>query len=313
MTETHESAGWTPEYADLYSSGELKRRARYLRDLMRSCRVCPRECGVDRVSGSKGICHSGCLPVVSSYCTHFGEEPLLVGKHGVGNVFFGNCNLKCVFCQNYEISQRPSEEAANAAAEDELAEIMITFQRRKCGSVGFVSPTHFAPQILGAVSLAVPLGLRLPLIYNTNSYDSVDVLRQFEGVTTIYLPDLKYSSADAGLRYSGVPDCPEVARKAIKEMYRQVGSTLHIGEDGLVKRGLVIRLLVLPNGASGTEDSLRFIADELSNRVTVSLMAQYYPAYQARRHKQISRPVSRDEYERAVEALEDLGFRNGWV
>jgi putative pyruvate formate lyase activating enzyme len=304
---------WAPGYLKLHKTGELALRWRALDDMLKSCSLCPRACGADRTAGKEGACSSGVLPVVSSYCAHFGEEPALVGRHGVGNIFLGNCNLRCVYCQNFEISQRPDVERHHAASCERLAGIMLDLQGLSCGSVGFVSPTHFVPQIMRAVDIAVPLGLRLPLIYNSNGYDNVDALKLLEGVTEIYLPDLRYASDETGLKYSGVRDYTAHARGSIKEMHRQVGPALLIEEDGLVKRGLVIRLLVLPNGISETEESLRWIAYELGTQVTISVMAQYYPANEAFRYPELARGLKREEYQKVLDTIEELGFENGWI
>jgi putative pyruvate formate lyase activating enzyme len=242
-----------------------------------------------------------------------GEEPLLGGSRGVGNIFFGNCNAACVYCQNHEISQRPLEESSREVTTERLAEIMLELAGKGAASIGLVSPSHFAAQAVEAINSAAARGLALPLIYNSNAYDSVATLRLLEGVFDIYLSDLRYASADKALAYSALPSYPRIARRAIQEMSRQVGSRLVLGDDGLIKRGLVIRLLVLPNRVSGTEESLRWIASELGASVTISVMAQYYPAYRAGEHPELARGVSRWEYDRVLELVEDLGFSHGWV
>lgn len=261
-------------------------------------------------------CYSGKLPVVSSYTQHFGEEPALVGTHGAGNIFFGNCNLRCVYCQNYQISQTHKEQIKNQVTHDELAEMMLELQRRGCHNINFVSPTHFAPQMARSLLIAAQKGLRLPIVYNTNAYDAVEVLKLLDGIVDVYLPDLKYAESEAGYTYSKVRDYTEHARRAIAEMYRQMNDELIFGDDGLLKRGLVIRLLVLPNDLAGVRESLRWIKETLSPRVAVSLMAQYYATNRAAtdaRYVLLSRRISESEWLRAVAALGEFGIEEGWM
>lgn len=256
---------------------------------------------------------SGILPIVSAYCLHVGEEPALGGSRGVGNIFLGNCNAACVYCQNFEISQRPGHEVAYEVSTARLADIMLELAAGGAASIGFVSPSHFAAQVIEAVDIATARGLSLPLIYNSNGYDSVATLRMLEGVFDIYLPDLRYASAAAAAKYSGLPGYPRIARAAIREMARQVGLRLVFGDDGLVKRGLIIRLLVLPNDISGTEESLSWIAEDLGTEVSISVMSQYYPANRAQDFPELARGVTLEEYDRVVRAVDSLGFSNGWV
>lgn len=280
--------------------------------ILQSCTSCPRNCNVDRTAGEIGICQSGALPVVSSYTPHFGEEPVLSGIRGAGNIFFGNCNLRCVFCQNYIISQNYKVERKNEISNERLADIMIELQNRDCHNIGLVSPTHFTVPILKSIYIAVEKGLHLPIIYNTNGYDSVDMLKLFDGVIDIYLPDFKYGENSVGKTYSKVSDYFDMVKPAIKEMYRQVGSEL-IYENGVVVRGLIIRHLVLPNSLAETENVFRFIAKELDPKVHISLMAQYYPANKADKYPLISRNISYSEYIRAIELLDKFDLENGWI
>src|SRR6266700_5578010 len=266
-----------PCYFRLLEAGELKPRVEALEALLERCTVCPRDCFNNRLNDEIAACYSGRLPIVSSYTAHFGEEPCLSGTNGAGNIFFGNCNLRCVYCQNYQISQTWKEQKKNEVTHERLAEMMLELQDRGCHNIGFVSPTHFAPQMARAILIAAEKGLRLPIVYNTNAYDSVEVLRLLDGTVDVYLPDLKYAEDEAGFLYSKVRSYASVSRAAIAEMYRQMGAQLVYSEDGLVKRGLLIRLLVLPNDIGGLRGSLRWIRDELSPRIAVSLMAQYYP------------------------------------
>src|SRR5688500_650269 len=306
----------TPSYLKLLESGELEQRVEGLEALLQRCTVCPRDCLNNRLKDEIAACYSGRLPIVSTYTPHFGEEPALVGKHGAGNIFFGNCTLRCVYCQNYQISQTHKQQLANALTHERLAEIMLELQAKGCHNINFVSPTHFAPHMARSVFLAADQGLRLPIVYNTNAYDSVEVLRLLEGLVDVYLPDLKYAEDEAGYAYSKVKSYKEYSRLAIAEMYRQVGEELVYGDDGLVKRGLIIRLLVLPNDMGGVRESLEWIRDELGPRVAVSLMAQYYPTHQAASNQRfvlLSRRISEMEWMRAVNALDELGMQEGWL
>src|SRR5215468_4807073 len=255
-----------PSYLRLLDSGELRTRVEALELLLERCTVCPLDCGNDRLQNELARCYSGRLPIVSSYTAHFGEEPPLTGSKGAGNIFFGNCNLRCVYCQNYQISQTHKEQTKNEVADERLAEMMLELQTRGCHNINFVSPTHFAPQMARAILIAAEKGLRLPIVYNTNAYDSVEVLRLLYGIVDVYLPDLKYAEDEAGYLYSKVPSYQSVSRAAIAEMCRQMGYDLVYDETGLLKRGLVIRLLVLPNDLGGLRESLRWIHDELSPR-----------------------------------------------
>jgi putative pyruvate formate lyase activating enzyme len=304
---------FTPSYIRLHETGELQHRAAQLEAMLASCVVCPHDCGNNRLNGEIARCYSGYLPIVSAYTPHFGEEPGLVGTRGVGNIFFGNCNLRCVYCQNYEISQRWREERKNEVTFERLAEIMLELQDKGCHSIGLVSPTHFVPQIVKSVVIAVEQGLRLPLVYNTNAYDSVEVLRLLDGVIDIYLPDLKYAYEEDGWKYSKVARYSQVARAAIQEMHRQLGSELLWGEDGLVKRGLIIRHLILPNDIAGSEESLRWVHDTLGKEITLSVMAQYYPTHKATEIDLLSRKIYAGEYDRVLRLLDRLEMSNGWA
>jgi len=303
-------------YLRLRRSGEFRRRVAELEALLERCTVCPRDCLNNRLKDEIAACYSGRLPIVSSYTPHFGEEPPLVGTRGAGNIFFGNCNLRCVYCQNYQISQTHKAQIKNEVTHERLAEMMLELQARGCHNINFVSPTHFAPQMARAILLAADQGLHLPIVYNTNAYDSVEVLKLLDGVVDVYLPDLKYAEDEAGYLYSKVRGYRECSRAAIAEMYRQMGHELVYDHDGLLKRGLLIRLLVLPNDIGGVRESLRWIHDELSPRVAVSLMAQYYPTNVAgtnQRYTLLSRAIRETEWLRAVAALDELGMEEGWM
>ncbi|MCC7176203.1 MAG: radical SAM protein [Bryobacterales bacterium] len=262
------------------------------------------------------------MPIVSACAPHFGEEPALSGSHlgpgsagGTGNVFLGHCNLRCVYCQNWQISQDFRAGAGREVQFEELAEMLLQLQAAGCHNVGFVSPTHFTPQVLRAVDIAAARGLHLPLVYNTNGYDSPDVLRELDGVFDIYLPDLRYSDDEAAREYSKAPDYVSHARSAVAEMYRQLGDGLVTDHRGLAVRGLIIRLLILPNGLAGLRSTLEWIRDTLSARVTLSVMSQYYPAHKAAGsgYPLLSRRIRPGEYAKVLEWLEYFGFENGWI
>ena len=305
-----------PGYQRLLRTGELHRRVAALEALLERCTVCPRDCLNNRLRDEIAACYSGRLPIVSSYTAHFGEEPPLVGGRGAGNIFFGNCNLRCVYCQNYQISQTHKQQIKNEVTHERLAEMMLELQARGCHNINFVSPTHFAPQMARAILIAAEKGLRLPIVYNTNAYDSVEVLRLLEGIVDVYLPDLKYSGDEEGFLYSKVRSYRDVSRAALTEMHRQMSDALVYDQDGLLKRGLVIRLLVLPNDIGGVGESLQWIHRELSPRVAISLMAQYYPTNVAGtnpRYILLSRRLREREWLSAVAALDELGMQEGWM
>ncbi len=313
-----------PSYLGL-TLDEMNRRVEALDRLLESCTVCPWDCHVNRLRGRTKVCVAGYLPIVSSYSAHFGEEPALSGTHlgalarGAGNIFLGHCNLRCVYCQNWQIgqdfrTQRPNHETSF----ERLAEMMLELQERGCHNIGFVSPTHFAPQIMRAVAIAARRGLRLPLVYNTNAYDSVEVLRLLDGVFDVYLPDLKYSDEAVAHEYSKIPHYVESARAAVKEMHRQLGDDAVYDDRGLLRRGLVIRLLVLPNDMAGVRETLEWIREELSPRVTISLMSQYYVTHKVESKGDelfplINRRIRPREFDRVLEWAEELGFENGWI
>src|SRR5256885_833221 len=227
-----------PSYFRLLQSGEFRRRVQALEALLERCTVCPKDCLNNRLNNEIAACYSGRLPIVSSYTPHFGEEPALVGARGAGNIFFGNCNLRCAYCQNYQISQTHKEQLKNEITHERLAEMMLELQAKGCHNINFVSPTHFAPQMARSILLAAERGLNLPIVYNTNAYDSVEVLRLLDGIVDVYLPDLKYAEDEAGYLYSKVKNYTDHARRAVREMYRQTGERLVFDSDGLLKRGL---------------------------------------------------------------------------
>ena len=302
-----------PGYIALYHSGELERRANTLEARLASCNICPRECHVNRLEDELGYCHSGYLPIVSTSCVHHGEEPAISGTRGSGTVFFGNCNMRCVYCQNYQISQNWNKQLSKKMDCHALAESMLYLQDKLgCHNINFVSPSHFVPQLVRAVLEAVPMGLRVPLVYNTSGYDSVASLKELEGIISIYLPDLRYASNDMAKKFSRAPDYVTWAHQAIREMYRQVGDLI-VDEFGLAQKGLIVRHLILPNGLAGSEESLTWLVRGLSPTVTVSIMSQYAPLHRAQRIPLLSRTISAAEYEMVLQLLSDLGIENGWI
>lgn len=306
-----------PSYINLYNSGELSLRAGKLKSMLADCNICPKDCRVNRINNEIAACYSGFNPVVSSYCVHFGEEPILVGslesenENGVGNIFFGNCNLRCVYCQNYEISQNHKSEIKNEVAIGRLAEIMLELQAKNVNAIGLVSPTHFVPQIILALEIAVSDGLSLPLVYNTNSYDSLEVLKLLDGIIDIYLPDLKYSEDEYGYRYSKIKNYVKHSREAIAEMHRQVGSEL-ILENNILKRGLIIRHLILPNDIAGSYETLKFISG-LDSNISLSVMSQYFPVHKALSTDLLSRNIREREYMKVLDLLDELSLENGFL
>ncbi|MEP7145689.1 MAG: radical SAM protein, partial [bacterium] len=308
---------FVPSYIKLYNSGELSERAKQLESMLADCNICPKNCKVNRLNNEIAACYSGYKPVVSSYCIHYGEEPVLAGTkeygndNGVGNIFFGNCNLRCVYCQNYEISQNHKTEIKNEVSVKRLAGMMLELQSKNANAIGFVSPTHFVPQIVSAIAIAAEEGLNLPLIYNTNSYDSPEVLKLLDGIIDIYLPDLKYSEDEYGYKYSKIKNYVHHSREAIKEMHSQVGSGLVI-ENNLLKRGLLIRHLILPNDIAGSYDTLKFIS-ELDNEISISVMSQYYPVHKALTVDLLSRNIREREYEKVMNWMEEFNLESGFL
>jgi len=294
----------------MLSETELQNRIEAAYALLESCRVCPHECGVNRLKNDKlGFCRSGLNPVISSVSPHHGEEPPLSGRSGSGTVFFANCNLRCMYCQNYPISQMGH---GTERTPGELACQMLWLQEQGCHNLNLVTPTHFMPQILKALGIAKERGFGLPIVYNTSGYESIDSLRLLDGIVDIYLPDMRYSDDAVALKYSLAPRYPAINRAAVKEMFRQVGN-LALDENGIAKRGLIIRHLVLPNGLSGTEGVMQFLTGEISRDVYISLMSQYFPAYKATGHREINRKITAEEYEEARRIMEAYGLENGWV
>jgi putative pyruvate formate lyase activating enzyme len=295
-----------PSYVALHSSGELERRAALALELLGSpCRVCPRLCSVDRLADERGLCRIGRRAMVASHFPHFGEENCLRGWRGSGTIFFSGCNLRCVFCQNFDVSWQVQGQEADA---QRLAGMMIELQRIGCHNINWVTPEHVVPQILEALPLAVEKDLRLPIVYNTSAYDSPDSLELMEGIVSVYMPDLKLASTERARRYLGKREYADVAMRNVKEMHRQVGD-LVLDERGLARSGLIVRHLVMPGLLDETEEVLRFVVEELGPDTYVNLMGQYYPAGKVEKYEEINRRPERSELERAFEIADGLGLR----
>lgn len=296
-------------YLDLYNSGELRERVRQAYARLKSCDLCPHDCGVNRLAGETGVCRGGARPRIASANVHWGEEPPISGTAGSGTIFLSGCSLRCKFCQNFPISQLGN---GTDLATRELAAKFLKLQSLGVHNINFVTPTHYLPQILAALYLAVGQGLRLPIVWNSSGYERVDTLRLLEGIVDIYLPDMKYAAEEPAVRFSAAPGYREINRAAVREMLRQVGH-LEVDGQGVAVRGLIIRHLVLPEGLAGSVETLRWVGENLGRAAHVSLMKQFFPAHEAADIPGIHRKLTDEEYEEAVAALEAAGLENGWV
>ncbi len=301
---------WEPSYVALHRSGDLAARARAALASLAHCELCPRACGVDRLAGKLGVCKVAAEAVIASWNVHRWEEPPISGTDGSGTIFFSGCTGRCRFCQNYPISQFVY---GNRVSNERLAEMMLELQGRGCHNINFVTPTHFVPQILAAVDIAAGRGLHLPLVYNTSGYETLETLRLLEHVIDIWLPDAKYADDKVARRLSGFPRYVANNRAALQEILRQVGDELVLDDDGIARRGMIVRHLVLPGGLAASEDVLNWIARALSPHVHVSLMDQYFPAHKAVGDPLIGRKVTAEEYAAALEAFDDAHLENGWM
>lgn len=310
LTPAPRMGEWEPSYLALHRSGELRRRARSAMAALTECRLCPHECKVNRLDGGRGICKMGAQPKIASWNVHPWEEPPISGTGGSGTIFFSGCTGRCIFCQNYSISQMGY---GNEVSVERFAGMMLELQRRGVHNINFVTPTHFVPQLLSAVDVAAGWGLRIPLVYNTSGYERVETLRLLDGVIDIYLPDIKYADDAAARRFSGFVRYAERDRMALREMFRQAGAELICDEQGIARRGMIVRHLVLPDGLSGTAQAMDWLAQELSPDVHVSMMDQYFPTYKAIDDPELGRKITEDEYETALDAFEAAGLRNGWL
>ncbi len=294
---------YKPAYVKLQEKGQLKKKVEMMWELFRECRLCPRECALNRLE-RKGACQVGGELIISSWGPHIGEERPLVGYTGSGTIFFSGCNLECVFCQNYDISQ---EVRGRKTDTDTLKRIMLTLQEHGTPNINLVSPTHVLPWIVEAVHMATEEGLNIPLVYNSGGYDSIEALKILDGIIDIYMPDFKYGSNELGEKYSGIPDYWDMARKAVKEMHRQVGDLI-ITRQGIAIRGLLIRHLLLPGQARDTEKIFRFLAEKISRDTYLNIMAQYYPSYKSHSYPELKNRIGIIEYRQVVKIAESLGL-----
>ncbi len=297
------------EYVALYQSGELLQRVRKAYQRLLACDLCPHDCGVNRIKGELGICGAGLKPKIASANVHRGEEPPISGTRGSGTIFLSGCSLKCVFCQNFPISQFGNGEVITTR---ELTDRMLKLQRQRVHNINFVTPTHYLPQILAALWLAIPQGFTLPIVWNSGGYEKFDALQLLDGVVSIYLPDMKYSDDVHAEDISYAPDYCRINRVAVKEMLRQSGH-LQVDENGVASQGLIIRHLVLPEGKAGSSETLHWIAENLGRETHIALMSQYFPAHLAVNIPGINNRITAEEYSRVVDLLEKLGLENGWV
>jgi len=293
-------------YLKLNRSGELQERIEKSHELLAQCRLCPRNCGVNRLDGERGFCGVGARAEIASYGPHFGEEAVLVGNNGSGTIFFCGCNLHCVFCQNYDISHH-EEGSCIEASDEQLAGVMLELQRQGCHNINFVTPSHLVPQLLAALPVAVEHGLTVPLVYNSGGYDSLETLHLLEGIIDIYMPDFKFWRPESAKRYMRAKNYPEIARSALVEMQRQVGD-LQVDDRGIATRGLLVRHLLMPAGEEETEDILTFVATEVSLSCYLNIMDQYRPCGRAAEFAEISSGISHEQYQRAIQKAKSLGL-----
>jgi putative pyruvate formate lyase activating enzyme len=295
-----------PIYLSTYAHRQLDERIENLYRILENCELCPRKCRVNRLKGERGYCRSGRQLTVSSYGPHFGEEEPLVATGGSGTIFLTNCNLLCVYCQNYEISHLG---CGTPESEEAVANYMIDLQRRSCHNINLVTPTHFTPQLVKAIATAIPNGLQIPIVWNCGGYENVETIRLLDGIVDIYMPDIKYGSADSAREYSNAPDYFQRCKEAVREMHHQVGD-LTI-EEGIARRGLLIRHLVLPNNAAGSKEVLKFIAEEISKNTYVNIMDQYRPMHRAYEYEKLRRRPNLKEYKQVVDIAKELGLDRG--
>jgi putative pyruvate formate lyase activating enzyme len=304
-TVARKTGDFEAAYLSLYRAGELEHRVEEAYSALRDCKVCPRNCRADRIKDQRAFCHTGRRARVSSFFAHFGEEDCLRGWRGSGTIFFSFCNLKCVFCQNHDISQ---DGGGREVERLELASMMLKLQDAGCHNINFVTPEHVVPQILEGLLCAAADGLRLPIVYNSSGYDAIRSLELLDGIVDIYLPDFKFWNPELSFRYMKARDYPDVARRVIREMRRQVGD-LKINGNGIAERGLLVRHLVMPGGLAGTDEIMRFLAREVSPETYVNIMGQYSPDYKAHRFPEINRETNADELNAAYASAHSAGLR----
>ncbi|MDD5495566.1 MAG: radical SAM protein [Candidatus Omnitrophica bacterium] len=288
---------------------KIRDSAKILKESLERCSICPRRCGINRIRGERGYCRAGLQPAVYSHSPHHGEEPPLSGTRGSGTIFFTYCNMKCAYCQNYYFSQLGHGVEISI---EKLSEIMLGLEKHGCHNINLVSPTHFVPQIVMALEMAVGKGLDIPIVYNSGGYDLPRTLRLLEGIVDIYMPDMRYSDDNTAKKYSDAEDYVKYNRGSVMEMQRQVGDLL-LDENGIAEKGLIVRLLALPQELSGIKESLKFIKDRVSGNAYLSIMSQYYPTYKAYDFKELSRGVTKEEYKNVVDEAKRLGLNNGWI
>jgi putative pyruvate formate lyase activating enzyme len=298
-----------PRYLEAYKNGYLDEVIAETFHLLERCSICPRRCKVNRIKDEQGFCKTGLKPKVCSFMLHHGEEPPISGRRGSGTIFFSCCNMACVYCQNYEFSQLGQGSDTSFQV---LADFMLQLQDMGCHNINLVTPTHVMPQILQSLGLAVKGGLKLPIVYNSGGYELAEIIKLLDGVIDIYLADMRYADSESAVKYSSAADYPAYNQEAVKEMYRQVG-TVQVDADGIIKKGLIIRHLVLPNSLSGTDKIMRFISREISQDTYISLMSQYTPYFKAQEYKELSRRVTYNEYEEAENIMHKYGLYNGWT
>ena len=305
--KTSVPARFEPAYLKMEREGKLAGVEKELWEIFKGCQCCPRSCGVNRIKGEKGYCSSTARLKVASYAPHFGEERPLVGRGGSGTIFFSNCNLLCCFCQNWQINHRGD---GDFITHEDLAEMMLHLQRLGCHNINLVTPTHVVPHIVKALCIAAHRGLRLPLVYNSGGYDSLEVVKKLDGIVDIYLPDFKYQDGALAAKYSsGAQDYPDVAAAVIKEMHRQVG-ILKMDEKGIAQRGLIIRHLIMPQNIAGTDRFVRWVASDLTRDTYVNLMAQYHPEHKANQYPELSRRITTAEWQQALIWAREAGLAN---
>ena len=298
-----------PAYLESYNNGNLNKVIEKTFKMLESCSICPRRCKVNRIKNEKGFCRTGLKAKVCSFMPHQGEEPPISGTRGSGTIFFAECNMACVYCQNYEFSQAGEGREVDF---DELADFMLQLQGMGCHNINLVTPTHVLPQILKALNIAIAKGLKIPIVYNTGGYESSQIIKLLDGIVDIYLPDMRYADSEMAIKYSSAPDYPKYNQEALGEMHRQVG-VANIDNTGIIKRGMIIRHLVLPNHIAGTDKIMEFIADKLDKDTYISLMSQYFPCYKAGQFKEIFRRITYEEYEEAKQTMKKHGLTNGWT
>jgi putative pyruvate formate lyase activating enzyme len=299
---------YIPRYSELHEKGELTKKVRFLNEILAKCSLCPRRCEVNRIQGELGYCKAASELTVSSVFPHFGEEAPLVGYRGSGTIFLTHCNLRCVFCQNDDISHGGRGEKTSLS---QMANYMVRLQELGCHNINFVTPTHYTPQIVASLSEAIELGLKLPLVYNCSGYESLEVIKLLDGIIDIYMPDTKYAGEEPAKRFSNAPDYPHVLREVLKEMHRQVGD-LQMNQNGIAERGLLIRHLVMPGDLAGTENLMEFIAEEISRDSYVNIMQQYRPQYKSYDYPELCRRITYAEYLDAVKVAKRFGLHRGF-